>query len=219
LEELKENILKTLAYADIFDFPLTLFEIHQYLIGARDFSPDEIKRDLKDLVVANLLGNEGDLFFLPRREGLTKIKKLREEVSRSNLKNVWWALRIIGLLPWVKMVALTGAAAVNNNPEEGDIDLMVVTSQGRLWLTRFLVFLFLEIVGLKRKDGSRNPAGKFCINVWCDEGRLKVLPEDQDLVVAHEVAQAKPLINKEGVYEKFVSENLWLKNYLPNWKA
>jgi len=69
------------------------------------------------------------------------------------------------------------------------------------------------------KNGRANEFKKFDIffynfNLFLEENHLKIGPEN--LFLAHEVCQMKPIFNKEGTYEKFFGENKWVFKFLPN---
>ena len=216
--DLPKNILKTIHYADLFDYPLRLIEVRRYLISKSPVSPEDISAALQNLVEGGRIVQEEDLYFLPGRSQLVSTRWEREANTKVKIGRVTPAIRLIGFCPWVKLVGLTGALAVGNGDKKSDVDLLIVTSGGRLWLTRFLVFVFLNLTNLKRNDRQKDSSGKVCANLWLDEENLSVGESDRDLVVAHEIAQMKPLVNKNNMYEKFVTQNLWLKNFLPNWK-
>ena len=101
---LSRAALQTVAYADIFDYPLTALEIHRYLTGVR--APVEaVKRALEE---EHLFVRIGDYFTLPGREEIVSIRTQREVRSRNLMPRAIQYGRILGALPYVRMVALTG---------------------------------------------------------------------------------------------------------------
>src|SRR5205823_2846997 len=133
-------IVQTLAYADVFDHPLTISEIHRYLVGLRTTAD----------VVAGLLADRrwwsrclsfGEGFFTLRgREEIVALRQRRAATAAQ-----YWpeALRFgqwIASLPFVRMTAITGALPMDS-VEDRDIDFLVVTETGRLWLCRAMVIL------------------------------------------------------------------------------
>lgn len=212
-----QSVYQTLVYADLFDFPLKVGEVYKYLIAQDSFSLPEVEGVILRLVREKQIGQKGELFFLLGKEGACKSRELAESITQKKLKSIELPLYLISLIPWVKFVGLTGDLACQNGRQASDVDLMIVTSMGRLWLTRLVVFLILELLGLKMKGEKRGT--KICVNVWCDEANLAVPEEEKDLVLASDLAHITPLVNKAGTYEKFIEVNLWLKKYLPNWSV
>ena len=121
------------------------------------------------------------------------------------------------------MVAVTGALAMENADEDDDIDLMIITSKNRLWITRPLVFLLVSLFFKRRKSTTKNKEQKtenndnaICLNLWLDESALEIPESQRNLYTAHELAQMKPIINKDGTYEEMMAKNAWGKEYLVN---
>ncbi|HVB65923.1 MAG TPA: hypothetical protein VNE17_14420, partial [Nitrolancea sp.] len=67
---LADAIVETVAYADIFDYPLTAPEIHRYLID-RSVSRETVQAALEhDPTLAQRLGRTDDYFTLAGRESI-----------------------------------------------------------------------------------------------------------------------------------------------------
>lgn len=245
MKEIEKAILKTLAYADIFNFPLTSGEIWGYLI-ARDDNREykriknEFKRIsefedcLKVLISGGKISADEGYCFLKGREKIVGLRKKREKWSREKVKKAKRIANLLKIIPTVKLVGISGALAMNNAEEGDDIDLFIITSSGRLWLTRFLVTLLVEVTGQRRKPrqgklgnwrgfpynreaiSSFAYKDKVCLNMFVDEVHLAVPPSERNLFTAHEVVQMKPLWSRDGVYQRFLRENLWVGKFLPN---
>ena len=54
--------------------------------------------------------------------------------------------------------------------------------------------------------------------MFLDERHLQIPKKEQDLFSAHEVCQLKVIWEKDGIYQKFLKENQWVRQFLPNWK-
>jgi len=198
---LEQAIIQTLAYADVFDHPLTLAEIQRYLIGL-PASRLEVEAALQ---VQAGVQRSGDFYTLPGREALVEVRRCRNRIADF----VWpEALRYghsLSRLPFVRMVAVTGSLAVNNLDQGADIDYLIVTAPGRLWTCRALVVL---MVHLARRRGIT-----LCPNYLVSENAL-VFP-DQSLYAARELVQMVPLAGLP-VYWQMRQRNLWSDRYLPN---
>ncbi len=221
------SILRTLAYADIFDYPLTHRELHHWsvstpphVIPARPEQSRRVKARQSSLTRRSSLIRNLYLT-LPGRDHIISLRKSRHKWSQPKLQIAKRVGKWLSYIPWIKLVAITGALAMNNSDENDDIDLMIITSSNRLWLTRLLVIPLLEILGIRRRPLHSsflilNSNNKICLNLWLDETALSVPANQRNLYTAHEVAQIKPIVNKDHTYQKFLSANSWLNSYLPN---
>ena len=205
LSPLIRAILDTIVYADVFDYPLTKQQIHRYLTGL--CAPPELVFDqLKKMGPPDgILQNIGQYTLLVGRENIVKTRVLREKVAA----RLWPAAlrygKLIAGLPFVRMVAVTGSLAMNNVDENGDIDYLIVTANGRLWLCRLLV---LGVVWLAARERV-----SLCPNYLITERALEI--SNHSLYAAHEFAQMVPVAGLE-VYLQMRQKNPWVNDYLPN---
>lgn len=217
MDFLRIAILQTLIYADIFNYPLRPREIWKFLITSKAAKLSSVKLALRLMSMElKQIGSEGDLYFLKGKRGLVTLRKKREKLSRKRME---FAIRIgkqFKLIPWVKMVGITGALAMENSDEDDDIDLLVITAKNRLWLTRFFLILLTEIIGVRRRPKERKPKNKICLNMFLDEEYLMVPEKEKKLYTAHEVCQVKLIWDKGDIYKRFLWENRWVSKFLPN---
>jgi len=211
---MERAILQTLCYHDIFDYPLTLEEIHRFLIGKKA-SLKKIQLTIRHSPYA--ICQQG-FYFLSGREKIVAIRKRREKYSRKKFLIAKKATRFLRLIPTIKMIAITGALAVNNVKEEDDIDFLIVASKNRLWLTRIQAVLLIELFASRPQLDKGRLQDTICLNIFLDENYLQMPKEKQNLFVAHELVQMKLLWQKDNVYQKILKENQWVKKFLPNWK-
>jgi len=200
-----QAILCTLAYADIFDYPLTASEVHRYLIGVSASLP-EIQVQLHKLANGHKqIEQHGDWFVLPQRAENCTTRRARN-VSSTRL---WahaqhWGAKV-AKLPFVRMVAVTGALSMNNAPDNDDIDLFIITQTGRVWLARAMA---VSLVRWARRSGIG-----LCPNYVLAASALA--QTQRNLFIAHEIAQMIPL-NGESIYKQLRLENAWTAHFLPN---
>jgi hypothetical protein len=228
MEELRRPILETLCYADIFDYPLKIEEIYRYLIN-HEFK--RIKNEFKligsaleKLARERKVGERDGYYFLAGRGEIVGSREKRKVWSLPKIRKAEKITNLLKIIPTVKLVGISGALAMENSDENDDIDLFIVTSAGRLWLTRFLVTVLVELRGERRRPGislansstSVSFKDKICLNMFVDEAHLAVPEEERNLFTAHEVAQMRKAWDKDGTYQKFLWENRWVREYLPN---
>ncbi len=211
---MEKAILKTLIYGDIFDYPLKTFEIHKWLIGKK-LTLRQMEKALEKLTKKGKIKSKKDYFFLKKRDGLVRIRKKREKESRRFLykaKFITWFLKSI---PWIKLIGISGGLSMENAEKKDDIDLILITSKNRIWLTRFLVIVILDLLGVRRKVNMKQVSGKLCPNILLEEDKLE--QENKDIFVAHEILQMRVLWQRDKIYSKYLSDNDWVFKFLPNW--
>lgn len=209
-------IVKTLAYADIFDYPLTADEIYLWSIGQK-YSDNKLHHYLKKTTgKSDIINKWQGFYFLPGRKNTVFSRKLKQKYSQKKKKIAGNACRIIRFIPWVKMVGITGALSVDNADDDDDIDLMIITSCKRLWLTRFLLIILTELLGLRRRPNQKNIRNKICFNLFLDDKHLSLPEQERDLYCAHEILQVVPLYTKDNSYFHFLDQNQWVGKHLPN---
>lgn len=192
-----QAIKKTLAYANIFNYPLTSKEIHYWLIGKKA-SLSEVQAELKKL-------NS------PKKNSYRKNKdKIAEKKWQIAIK----ITKSLKKIPTVLSILVTGNLSMNNSGVDDDIDMLIIAKKNTIWTTRFLTCLVTDLLKVRRRPLDKTYKDKICLNMFLDEDHLKI--KDQNIYTAHELLQAKPLFDKNNTYQKFISANSWAKKYLPN---
>lgn len=188
----------TCRYAAHFEFPLTPEEIHERLVGVRASRED----------VRSAIDSAG----LPRTEGyvtgsgaMVRTRRERERKTRETLERQWGALEFVAGLPFVRMLALSGATAHQNMADE-DIDLFAVVEDGRLWFVLGVTTLWSKMRGLRKT---------ICLNYLVSDRALP-LP-DTDLFTAQQLASLKPVYGKD-VYDILVGDNPFVFRAFPNFQ-
>lgn len=210
--DLAVAILKTLSYADVFQFPLRAEEVFAYLIAPRSFSAAEVTQALSHLFQQKIIGRAAGFYFLPGREALVAIRQRRTVASRAKWQKADYWSRFFRICPWIKLVGVSGALSMDNSEANDDLDLVFITARRRLWLTRALVVLFLFLTGQYRR--SFRISGRFCPNLFLAEDALAAF--EKNLFIAHEIVQLRLLWEREGFYNHFLSQNDWVREYLPH---
>lgn len=192
-----------IVYHDLFDYPLTASELEFWQIGIND-------------TPRHIVSRSSPFYFLPnRREILLKRASLKPS-SEEKYKIAQGAAKVLSSLPTVRFVGITGSLAMGAAKDEEDIDLVIVTSVGTLWITRLISLLFLSFKGVKiRRSGDKNFKNKLCLNMWLDEQNLS-FANRKEIYTAHELLQIKPLFNSGGVYRRLIISNKWVRQFFPN---
>jgi hypothetical protein len=103
------------------------------------------------------------------------------------------------------MVAVTGALAVDNVEPGADIDYLVITEPGRLWVCRMLAIALVRVAKLR--------GDIICPNYFLADTALAL--DTQSLYAAHELTQMVPLAGS-ATYQHMRAVNSWALQYLPN---
>src|SRR3972149_2910113 len=210
---LPQSILATLAYHDIFDYPLILKEIHKYLVNI-EASPFSVRAGLNRLFLSGKIFSKSGYIFLESRSKIVEKRIQRKRISSRKFQRAVFFSNILKANPFIKTVGVTGALAMDNSDQKDDIDLFLITTKDFIWTARFFSNLFM--VPFKRSPVSKITKNKACLNIFIDESHLKIEPPN--IYLAHEICQMKPLWDRDGTYRRFISANKWIKNFLPNWK-
>lgn len=228
-QSIESSILRTLAYADIFDFPLTVGELHQRLISTKAIKKTQLLGSLSKLEKSKKIiskqarvGDKNRYYALAGRNKIFSLRISRNKISEKKAKVGKLVSKWLVKIPGILGVYLTGSVAVSNADQHDDIDLMLITKSGHLWFSRFLSVLALDLIGIRRKpesaENSREASGKICANLYLDLNHLEVPKHKQNLYTANEVIQAKSLFVNPDIHQTFLHKNIWITKYLGNTK-
>ncbi len=206
MNPLEQAILSTVAYRDVFDFPVSAREIHRYLHGIACSAAEVADALASGLLAQRYLESDGEFFSLAGRSALFPIRRERHAISQLQWPLARRFARFLANLPNVRMVALTGSLAAGNFAEDGDIDFLLLTDQGTMWRTRALC----RLLALLDKHLAR---GLFCPNMFLSSAAM-TLPR-KSLYDAQELCQMIPLYGF-AEYRAVRKTNAWTSEFLPN---
>ncbi len=203
---LSRAILETLAYADLFDYPMTAAQICRYLVHV-PAAPEQVEAALNsDPWLASRVERHGDLICLRGRSQVIALRRERAAYAEALWRSARWLAATAAHLPFVRMVAVIGSLTMDNvRSARDDIDLFVITAPGRVWLARAFVILLVRLAAIRHLD--------LCPNYLLSQRRLAMPPDD--LFTAHELAQMVPLYGRQS-FADLLAANRWLEVYLPN---
>ncbi|MEA3398180.1 MAG: hypothetical protein U9R06_00350 [Patescibacteria group bacterium] len=215
-KSINRAIMEVVVFFDLFDYPLTKFEIWQYL-GA--------KCDLKSVAVelrkAALLGKKHGFYFLCGREKIVRLRLERYNFTNQKIKRALRVARLFKFIPWIKLIAVGNMIGGNNLKKSSDIDLFIVTSQKRIWITRFFCVGLAK--SLRLRPTPANKQDKICLSFYIAEDAMDMRrlmlnnKKEDDPYFVYWAAGLTPIYNQGLVYEKFIQANKWLFECLPNW--
>jgi len=202
---IKQDILATLSYFDIFDYPLTQTEIAQFLKS--NYCPEEFSENLHELIAENWVYKFDEFYMLKDNYSLVQRRRKGNMQAKAMLKTAEKIAGFLSAFPFVKGVAVSGSLSKNFADENSDIDFFIITERNKLWLARTFMHCFKKIAMLMKKQDL------FCMNYYIDEDRLQI--KEKNIYTATEVATLLPL-RGIGIFQEFFKENSWSKSFLPN---
>lgn len=213
---LSKDILDTVTYYDVFDYPLSAFEIWKHLLTLQEeeVRPStylEVYAAIRHEIARGTLLEDQGFFCLPNREGLTTLRIRKEKLSSAKLRRIKRLARIIRLFPYVRFAGATGSLSLKHGDIGSDWDLFVVLRAGKIWTGRVIMTGLLLLLGKWRH--GRHVRNRACLNYFVTDESLEI--GTQDLFSAHEYRFMIPLFNYP-LFQKFELKNRWIARFKPN---
>ena len=202
---IKKNILATLTYFNMFDYPLKKREIYIFLghkINRQDFEPA-----LCQLVEEAVVFKIGSFYSLFNNYALAERRNKGNLKASGMLKKAARSANIIAAFPFVKGVAVSGSLSKKFADEDADTDFFIITAANRLWIARTLLHLF------KKLTFMFNLQDNYCMNYFIDEASPGIL--EKNIYTATETVTILPLCGADA-FELFYQANSWTKKFFPN---
>jgi len=217
---LEKIILKTLAWFDLFQYPLTTWECWQWLyvngekIGI--ISPLLVQVALENLRLLGKVKNYNGYWQLADKESYLAYRLQRSRWAIAKQKRAMAGIKLISFLPFVRLVSLSNTVAWDAPSKDSDIDLFIVAKSGRLYLTRLLVTLLVHWRGWRRH--GKYTSNRLCLSFYATDQNLGLqdFAYKPDPYLAYWVASIMPLLDR-FVYKNYLSSNDWVNAILPNW--
>lgn len=207
-------ILTTLLYSDIFSFPLSEEELWHFLMTEKKVTRDAFANALTSLK-KQIVSVDG-FFCLHGREEIIVRRKKNSLERKKKMQRAQFVATKIAHIPSILFIGISGGLASGNVSQRDDIDFVIITKKNTLFISRFLILVFLQLLGARRFRNQKDAADTICVNLLFDETVLDWFADKQDVYTAREIAQIVPLFEREKVYLHFIRSNRWIKNFLPN---
>jgi hypothetical protein len=205
--DLHTSILKTIAYFDLFNYPLTLEDIRRFLdVKANEA---EIGAETEMLVREGRLYRSGVYYSLQDNTALA-IRRLRGEAHADELLRIAArGARFLYQFPFVRGVCISGSLSKRFADEKADIDYFIITAANRVWIARTLMHLFKKLTFLL---GHQH---RYCMNYYIDEDALEI--REKNIFTAIELFTLLPMSGDEGL-DQFFRANDWATEYFPGYR-
>ena len=202
--EVGRAVIKTLLYSDIFHYPLTAREIFERL-ELPCYNIDVVEDELRRLVADQVVYRFDDFYSLHDDVALAMRRTAGNKMAKDIMPRAIRRSRLIFSFPFVRAVMISGSLSKDFLDKDGDIDFFIVTTPGKVWLTRGLLALFQRIFLF-------NSHKYFCVNYYIDHDHLGL--EERNIFTATELITLKPICGYEH-YEALMRDNRWIKEYYP----
>lgn len=197
-------ITRSVLYASLFDYPITLAQLRQTLIESVQ-TPSQILATFNGSPALRSAIEFRDGFFFPvGRYDLVAERRRREARSHAFLRRHRLLLTLVCAMPYARLVALSGSIAHLNLDGNGDLDLFIVTRGRRVWSVTVAVLVVAKLLRLRRA---------VCVNFVVSDSHLAL--DQQDLFTASQIIHLKPLVGRD-VYRQFLAANPFVGRFYPN---
>ena len=217
---LENSIIKTISYFDLFDFPLTSFEIHKNLLQTE--KKYSLNRILQILNKVESIESKDGFYFLKNRSSIIVKRKQRYLLAENKIKKSKWLFSLLAKIPFVNAIYICNDLSYQNAPRESDIDLAIITEENRIWTARFFCTFLMKI--LNKRPSQKNKKDKICLSFFISENNLNLQKYShrtysQDIHYLYWLSQFVLIYkkNEKNINQFFWQENSWISDFLPNW--
>jgi predicted nucleotidyltransferase len=211
--EIKEAVLDVLAYFAVMGLRLDFDTLYSYLpVKASHLA---VKKQLKNLLA------RGRVKYVDEKYGLAKHKYPRQKPMRDHqqalLKKAQRWSRLFKLIPSVKAISVVNSTAYGNTHKDSDIDLFIITSPNRIFITKgFLMYLLRT---LRKLEDAQTSAGRFSLGMFLTTKGVKL---DKDIMrtnhpdLVYRMITCIPIYGN-AVWYSILKNDAYLQSKLPNY--
>lgn len=200
----EKSIVRTLAYFNIFNYPLRKDELFSFLDARYDRSI--LESALHVLCDAEVIYAIDEFYSLQKNIFLAERRRKGNERAEQKLNTAKKIGRLLYRFPFVKGVAVSGSLSKNYADKDSDIDFFIITTKHRLWLARTFMHIFKKMSFLIGKEHW------LCMNYFVDESALEI--KEKNVFTAVEVITLLPLYGNT-TFKNFFIANKWTKSFFP----
>jgi len=223
MKEHAKHILATFHYFDIFDYPLTLEEVQQWLWSASTLSLAETQREIDALLSSQNIQKKYAFYFLPGRENNVEIRRSKDWILKKKLSVARRAVKLLRFIPYIKAIFLCNQFTISTR-EESDVDIVIITAEKRIWIVRFFSIFLLALTRMRIQKKCRK--NKVCLSFFVAEDDLdmsKLSIEEPDIYLIYWMVLLIPIFDPYDIQKDFITKNNeWIKKFLGQgmkWKS
>jgi predicted nucleotidyltransferase len=205
LLNIKKNIIATLTYFDMFDYPLTYHEIFLFL--ECKCNENDLREAINYLIGCKLIFKL-DEFYSLKNDIFISIRRQKGNQKAAELLNkAKYVGQLLIKFPYVRGVGISGSLSKNFADDQSDIDLFIIVRRNRIWIARTMMHIFKKFTFLVNKQHH------YCMNYYVDEQQLEIV--EKNIYTAIEITTLIPL-QGDSAFTDFYFANAWTKDFLPN---
>lgn len=210
---IRDAILDMVAYFGVFGVPVSFERLNALLsVKASHLAVQSIAQDMV---------RSGELVMIEDKYGLASVeyrgiemKAMRREELMRKARRVG---RMIGLLSFIKAVCVINSVAIGNPHKDSDIDLLIVTTPGRVFVAKGLLwkmFHWLRIIETEDHKAGQFSLGMFLTTRGVVFERDIMQQNEPDLV--YRLMTVEPVYGARRWYE-VLKASPYMKAAVPNY--
>lgn len=223
LSDFEKKILKTVIYFDLFNYPMTDWEIWKWLWNDDldqiiNYEFFDVRKALwESEYLKEKLDFKSNFYFLKGRNNLVRERLDKYVYAWQKFRKIKRLVKILKLIPFIKLIAVCNDLAYFNAPVESDLDFFIIAQKKRIWATRFFAVLIIKLLNLR--PTIKNKKDKVCLSIFVSEENLNLeylKITKADIHFTYWLECLVPLYDAGGYYQKLRQSNGWIFKNLPN---
>ncbi|MCR4280004.1 MAG: hypothetical protein NUV82_01095 [Candidatus Komeilibacteria bacterium] len=214
----RQAILETLTFFDIFDYPLTKWQLEHWLwkAAAAGEQYDEV---LTELLAAGKIESHWGFYYLPGRRAIVEIRQHRYMLAQLKFRVARRYARLFSFFPYIRFIGVCNTLAYNNAQDDSDIDFFVVVEPGHIWTARILTAGWLKL--WHKRPTLLRSRNRICLSffITTDKMNLQAVALPDDIYLPYWLIQLVPLFDDGDIYNRILKGNKWVKELVPNFIA
>lgn len=215
---LQRSLLKTLAYFDTFDFPLTAEEIYRWLWAYQgEVDMQRIRIELLQLAEQKKINKEQSFYCLPGRHAIILKRQEAVPLVKKKMEIARKAGNLIRYVPYVDAMYVCNTVAGAVPHEKSDIDVFIVIRPGRLWMTRALITILFSLFRIRRTKTQVH--NRICLSFYITGGSANlsgITWGSPDIYLMYWVDQLVPVYDPGNMLQHIYEQNGWVKKWIPH---
>lgn len=205
--------MRQVVYYNLIDHPVTALEIWRWVGVLARYG--EIRTTLDQLVASGQLEERHGWYYLVGRRPLIERRHESYYCSYRKLRRARRVARLLAHLPWIRSIAIYNSVAIGAADRQSDLDVALITAQGRAWSARFWVLSVLKLLRLRPRRSHKSDM--ICVSIVMAQDDLNLEPTMQSWPCAMPSFGPGQYMFLVGTGADFFTSNSWLTGRAPQW--